>query len=218
MPPSASAILFDLDGTLVDSGRDLADAANATLAGFGLRPLPEPVIRGFVGDGLEQLLRRCLGPAHLHHLPDALRIWPLHYGPGSLRSTRLYPGIRDLLSDLSRGPAPLAVVSNKPEVFCRSILEGLDVARWFREVAGGDTFSEKKPSPEPLLGLCARLGADPPAAVFVGDGVQDLRAARAAGMPAVAVLWGFSAPEVIAAEQPDSVVRSVSELRALLGA
>jgi phosphoglycolate phosphatase len=208
------AVLFDLDGTLIDSGADIASAANTALRTLGRPELREAVIRSYVGDGVANLMRRCVGGDD--PVPDEAVAWfQVAYQKCALDRTVLYPGIRELLADLDR--TPLAVVSNKPEAFCHRILEGLGVARHFRLIAGGETFPEKKPSPAPYLTILDRFGVSRNEALVVGDGPQDVRAARAAGIRSCAVLWGFTPREKLAAEGPDLLVASVAELRIQLG-
>ncbi len=189
----AEAILFDLDGTLIDSVGDIATAANLALQDLGLPPRPEVAIRGFIGDGVFMLLRRCLEDRDADDaLTEAVERFRIHYDRCALDTTNFFPGVPEVLDQLS---CPLGVVSNKPEGFCRSILRGLQTEDRFGAICGGDTFPEKKPSPAPILGALGLLRANATNSVFVGDGLQDMEAARAAGCRAVGVAWGQAAPE-----------------------
>lgn len=207
------AVLFDLDGTLIDSGADIAAAANRALAAVGRPALAESVIRGFVGDGVRNLVRRCLGGDE-EELERTCEEYERAYAAGALDRTVLYPGVRELLKAL--GARPMAVISNKPERFCRQILEALGVAGSFGAIVGGDTFPERKPSEMPLLGALRRIGAAPESALMVGDGPQDLRAAKAARVRSCAALWGFTDRERLMAERPDFVAATPDDVRRLL--
>jgi len=187
-PSRIRAVVYDLDGTLVDSRDDLADSVNAMLARLGLPERDPPVIHGFIGEGAERLIRRSLGPGHEGRYPEAAPIWREEYGRRLLAKTRLFQGVAELLRRL---PDNRAVLTNKPGAFAREILEGLGVAHAFRAVVGGDE-APRKPAPEGLLRLCAQLGAMPDEALMVGDSTVDLATAKAAGVRVCAVTWGFA--------------------------
>ena len=179
------AVIYDLDGTLVDSRADLADSVNAMLRRMGLPEHEDRIVWGFVGEGAERLIRRSLGPEHEHRYPEAAPIWRDAYGERLLAKTRLYDGIEELL----RSPPHLrAVLTNKPGDFARTILRGLGVRKAFREVIGGDE-APRKPSPEGLLRLCASLGIQPAEALMVGDSTVDIATGKNAGVRTCAVEW-----------------------------
>src|SRR6266850_7209121 len=158
-------VIYDLDGTLVDSRDDLADSVNAMLGRLGLPQHDPKVIHGFIGEGAERLIRRSLGPTHDERYAEAAPIWREEYSKRLLARTRLYPGVEALLR---LPPDARAVLTNKPGDFARQILEGLGVAAAFRAVLGGDEMP-RKPAPEGLLRLCAALGAAPGAALASAD-------------------------------------------------
>lgn len=204
------AILFDLDGTLIDSAGDIATAANRALADLGRPERTDPEVRGFIGDGLRLLMERCLGaPQEPAMVDQAVQRFHVHYEACALDTTFLFPGVAQLLDALT---GSLAVVSNKPEGFCRRILEGLDVAKRFTLVAGGDTFEERKPSPIPFIRACADLGAPPGQSTVVGDGRQDMIAGKAAGCRTLGVLWGQSSEEQLRMAGADAVLETVDAL------
>jgi phosphoglycolate phosphatase len=207
------SLLFDLDGTLIDSGTDIASAANEALSDIGRARLPEAAVRSFVGDGARNLMLRCLG-GDASLLGPALAAFEAAYQRVALEHTRLFPGIRPLLDELAG--LPMAVISNKPEPFCRQILGGLGVADRFALVAGGETFDERKPSPIPFLAALERIGAPAGGAIVVGDGPQDIRGARAAGLRSCAASWGFTARDVLEREGPTWFAPTVNDLRELL--
>lgn len=181
------AVVYDLDGTLVDSFGDIASSTNEMLERLGLPFHGEGIVRGFVGEGAERLLRRALGPVHEHRYDEAAPLWREIYGRRLLEQTSLYPGIAELL----RVPPPRrAVLTNKPGGFARRILAGLGIAGAFEVVIGGDE-GPRKPAPENLLRLCRELGAAPAATLLVGDSVVDVATGKAAGVPVCAVTWGL---------------------------
>ena len=204
-------VIYDLDGTLVDSKDDLADSVNAMLARLSLPPRDRSVIQGFIGEGAERLIRRSLGPVHEHRYPEAAPLWREEYGRRLLAKTRLYDGIAEAL----RAPPPeRAVLTNKPGAFAREILRGLGVADAFRAVLGGDE-APRKPAPDGLLALCRRLDVTPDRALLVGDSAVDLATGRAAGVRVCAVTWGLGEHAALAGA--DYLCATPFELGELLG-
>ena len=203
-PRHFDAVLFDLDGTLVDSSQDLTSAVNAMLGELGLPTRTRAEVLTFVGDGARDLVTRAL-PAERSDLVDrAFARFGELYGHRLLDATRPYPGIPAALKRL--GHLKLAVASNKPERFCRRIVEGLGVAPYFKLVVGGDSLPVRKPDPAVLLAITQRLGVRPTAALLVGDGAQDIEAARRAGLTSCGVAWGYRGGEALIAAGADVVI------------
>jgi len=185
------AVVFDLDGTLVDSRHDLAEAVNRTRGELGLAPLALAEVVGMVGQGARELVRKALGGAPPVELVErALTIFLARYEPICTERTRPYPGVSALLEEESRR-RPLAVLTNKPERPTRRILERFGWTLRFRHVIGGDTLAARKPQPDGLLEIAHRLGLEPAEVAMVGDSAIDLATAAAAGSPFVLVEWGF---------------------------
>ena len=184
---TARLAILDLDGTLLDTLDDLAAAVNAALAEVGLPPRAAGEVRGFVGEGARRLLERAVAP-RAELLEPALAAWWRHYEAHCLDATRPYPGIPGVLAGAGRR---LAVHTNKPGALARKILAGLGLLDRFAAVVGGDE-APRKPDPAGTLTLVERMGATPASTVFIGDSRVDLMTARAAGIPAVAVTWGFA--------------------------
>ncbi|MBI5507604.1 MAG: HAD-IA family hydrolase [Deltaproteobacteria bacterium] len=205
-----AAVIFDLDGTLVDSSRDLADAVNRALTEQGLPARSHEEIRAFVGDGARRLIDRSLPEDQLALAPDTLARFQAHYGRGLLASTRPYPGVVEVLEALA--PRPLAVATNKPEGFSRAILAGLHLDRFFAVVVGGDSLAVRKPDPQVLFEVARRLGVEVEATLYVGDGLQDVLAARRAGMACGAVSWGFCSVEALLAAGAELVFEAPREI------
>jgi phosphoglycolate phosphatase len=186
-------IVFDLDGTLIDSRRDIATAVNRMRAERGLAPLSVEAVSGMVGEGARMLVRRALPPwppgAGQDDLKDALASYLAHYAEVSLATTRAYPGVAAMLATLAPS-FPLAVLSNKGEALSRHILHGLGLDRHLREVIGGDTLPTRKPNPGGLFLLADRLAIPARRLLLVGDTWIDARTARAAGCAFALTHWG----------------------------
>lgn len=185
-----TAVLWDLDGTLVDSAGDIAAAVDRTLLQSGLSALGEATVRGFIGDGARKLVDRCVTAAGGTPTDDHLAQFLDAYRDHLVDHTRVHPP--ELIGLLAELRAPMAVVTNKPEALTRGILEALDLARFFPVVIGGDTLPTRKPDPAMLLEALRLLGALD--GVLVGDGPADVGAARAARMPMIGVTWGIAVP------------------------
>jgi len=208
----AGLVVFDLDGTLIDSTADLAAAVNATLARIApdTPPLSVDRIRSFVGHGVGMLVARALAEARVPARPEeVLPVYLEVYRRGMLNETRLYPGVAEALA-LLEGYA-LAVLTNKPGDMARAILEGLGVAARFARICGPEDVPARKPDPAGLRWLMAEAGAGPEAAAMVGDSPVDVRTGRAAGVLTVGVSYGLD-PDGLRAEPPDVML---DDLRAL---
>jgi phosphoglycolate phosphatase len=184
-------VVFDLDGTLVDSRRDLAESANELLEQCGTHPLTEETIGHMVGDGAATLVARIFAAVNLPAPRDALSRFLAIYNNRLLRFTTPYEGIPELLNRL-QSRAALAVLTNKPLAATRTILDGLELSGYFDErVVGGDGPFPRKPSPEGLLHLMASARVTPAATLLVGDSIIDWRTARAAGSSSCVARYGF---------------------------
>jgi phosphoglycolate phosphatase len=185
----AGLIVFDLDGTLVDSQVDLANAVNALLVELGRPPLPDIV--AMVGEGARVLVRRALTAASLDaDTPGALERFLAHYDPHLLDNTRPYPGLIDVLEWID-GRLPMAVLTNKPARATELMLTGLGLRPHFQNVIGGDTSFGRKPAPAGLRHLAAQAVVDPARVLMVGDSPVDLATARNAGTQICLARYGF---------------------------
>ncbi|MGA3315406.1 MAG: HAD-IA family hydrolase [Candidatus Korobacteraceae bacterium] len=212
-------ILFDLDGTLIDSELDLVAAVNAMLRHYGRKELPLEVIGTYIGDGAPMLIRRALGDsAHSGFLQEALNYFLLYYREHKLDNTRPYEGISKVLQQASHGDGilrKLAVLTNKPVRVSRDILAGLGLADFFTQVYGGNSFETKKPDPLGANTLMREAGATPGETVMVGDSGVDVLTARNAGLWSVGVNYGF-APQTLQQIPPDVLVDTPAELARVL--
>jgi phosphoglycolate phosphatase len=190
---AVQAIIFDLDGTLIDSAEDLRLALNRLLGDLGLRPIEAAEIKGMIGDGVLKLVERALIAANGDPeqkealLPRFLEIYQAN--PATL--TRPYPGVVETLSALQRRQFRMAVVTSKPVFATRKILQALFLAEFFPIVVGGDSLQHRKPHPAPLLEAVRQLGVDADRSLMIGDNIHDVEAARAAGMRCITVSYGY---------------------------
>lgn len=206
------AIIFDFDGTLVDSLRDITDALNAALADLALRAVTEREARSWVGDGLLVLCRRALPAGGETLAEDLARLTRKHYHAHPARHTRPYPNILKMLDLLQAARVPMAVLSNKPHDLTAQVVAQLGLTSYFAEVVGCRSEEDKKPAPAGALRLARRLGVEPAAVLLVGDSVVDVETARNAGMSSVAVTWGFRDRDELLAAQPDHLVADPLEI------
>jgi phosphoglycolate phosphatase len=211
-------VVFDLDGTLVDSAGDIAAAVNAALASLSptSTPLPLAQVKAFVGDGARTLIERVLRHQGLALEPDVvLPVYLECYRERLLATTRLYPGIEEALAGLAAKGATLAVLTNKPGDMSRALLEGLGAGHRFARVWGGGDTPARKPDPAGLVALAAELDAPTASTWMVGDSAIDVQTARAAGAKAAGVGWGFDLNALRSAE-PDRFVENPQELVRLI--
>lgn len=212
------AVLFDLDGTLVDSVPDIAVAVDRLLADLGRAPAGEARVRFWVGNGGRMLVRRALAgdvtgvPDDDPLLPRAMDIFFAHYNETNGAASRLYPGVAEALDAFAARGLPMATITNKPHRYIAPLYAQLGILHHFPVLVGGDTLAVKKPDPAPLLLACERLAIAPRDALMVGDSRNDIDAARAAGCPVVAVDYGYNYGRPIAEDRPDRVVSDLREL------
>jgi|SRR5271165_502127 len=219
-PHSIQLVIFDLDGTLIDSRLDLVHSVNAALRHIGRTELPDEVIASYVGDGAPILIQRALGAdagdETLIH--KGLQFFLSYYREHKLDHTTLYPGIADSLRSIQNSgnghPRKLAVLTNKPVVPARAIVDALGLGPYFFQVYGGNSFSTKKPDPDGVRQLLAEAGLAANQAAMVGDSHVDVRTARNTGLVPIGVTYGF-APHTLEQETPDVLVDTPAELHTI---
>ena len=217
-----SLVMFDLDGTLVDSVPDLAWCADRTLEDLGLPLVGEDKTRDYVGNGIYVLVKRIL-TQKLDGEPDealynkALPIFWEYYRENVSQFSQLYGGVQEALDELKKQDIKLACVTNKAEEFTKTLLAHLKIDTYFEIMVGGDTLEKKKPDPMPLLHIAKVVGVAVENCLMVGDSQHDIAAARAAEMRVVAVPYGYNHGEDISASNPDAIVESLKELPSLPG-
>ena len=208
------ALIFDLDGTLIDSKQDLIHSVNAMLVKMGREKLHEDTISGYIGHGAPKLVARALGDgASAAEREQALKFFLAHYEEHKLDSTRPYPGVTEALEELRE--FPMAVLTNKPVRVSRRILEGLGLGKYFRAVYGGNSFETKKPDPLGARKILEELCRSARETMMVGDSEVDVQTARNAGTLAAAVNYGFGTHDR-AAYPADLYLDRLTDLTVLL--
>ncbi|MBC7416090.1 MAG: phosphoglycolate phosphatase [Herminiimonas sp.] len=218
-PDGVRAVLIDLDGTMVDSAPDIVEAANRMLADVGAASMSAAMVVSFIGNGVPTLVRRLLAASPALAGMDGTQAqaqFYRHYHDTNGRFSRLFPGVLDGLAVLKEAGYLLACVTNKPMDYTEALLQSFGLAPLLQAVVAGDTLARMKPDPAPLLHACLLLGVPPQAAVMVGDSQVDVAAARAAGMPAYILRYGYPGPGGLEALGADFLIDSLIELPALL--
>lgn len=192
---AAKAVLFDLDGTLLDTIADLAEAANLMLAELGRPALSQARVHNFIGRGVGDLIYRCLaesGEPSVAETDVACESFRRHYLCVNGQTTRPYPDVPEVLASLAARGMKMAVVTNKSGIFTLPLLQQFDLERYFSAFVYGDTLPVKKPDPAMIRHACDLLGTKPEESLMVGDSINDSLAARAAGVPVLLVKYGYS--------------------------
>ena len=221
-PHSIRLVIFDLDGTLIDSRLDLVHSVNAALRHIERPELPDDVIASYVGDGAPILIQRALGGGAVDEalVRKGLEFFLSYYREHKLDHTTVYPGITAALAAIQESgngmPRKMAVLTNKPVNPSRAIVEALGLGKYFSQIYGGNSFSTKKPDPAGALRLLAESGARPEQAAIVGDSHVDVRTGRNAGLWTVGVNYGF-APHTLEGEPADVMVDHPHELATVFG-
>ncbi len=213
---NVNACIFDLDGTLIDSAKDIASSVNYLRGELGMSFLPLETIENYVGDGLANLLMRSLETQDVEVLERATALYRPYYETHCLDQTKVYPGILDMLKQLVVKKLPMAIVSNKPEKYCRKIIDGLSLGSFFNVIVGSDTTSRCKPDPLPFKHACRVLQCEPAHTLVIGDGINDVLGARNIGAFSCGVLWGIGDRNVLRNAKPDYLIQKPDELIRLI--
>ena len=206
--------IFDLDGTLIDSRLDLANAVNATRSEMGKPPLEHSIVYSYVGNGAPVLIRKAMGPdAADEDVKRALEFFLSYYRDHAVDATRLYPGVRESLDQLHEAGIQLAVLTNKPVRISEAIMQTMGLSSMLFRIYGGNSFEQKKPHPIGIDTLRAEVGVSAEQTWMVGDSIVDMQTARNAGVMACGVTYGFQ-PETLRECPPDLLVDRMEDFAA----
>ncbi len=209
-------VLFDLDGTLIDSRDDIATTGNAVRAGLGLPPRPPAELHGFIGEGLARFVSRALDLADDDpSLEAGIESFREHYAVHCLDETRPFEGVREALDELRRAGLRLAIVTNKPGRFTEIVVDGLDLRAGFELIVSADTTARRKPDPLPVHHILDATGVAPDRSVLVGDSAVDVATARNSGVALGVVTWGIGDAEHLRAAGAEHVFERPAELASL---
>jgi len=210
-------ILFDLDGTLIDSAPDLAHCIDEMMQRLGRRPHGEVQVRQWIGNGMQRLVKRALvgeihGEPPISEFDHAYTLFLQLYAEHYTKKSVVYPGVQECLTRLKIWQYPLVCVTNKNLEFVKPLLHHLNLQQYFSLVIAGDTLAYKKPDPAQLLHAAAHFNVAPTQALMIGDSMNDVMAARAAGFAVICVSYGYNHGQDISLAKPDAVIDSLIEL------
>jgi phosphoglycolate phosphatase len=206
-------VIFDLDGTLIDTRRDITNAANEMLARYGLEAKSVAEVTGYVGDGITRLVERCIG-SHRVDIGEAIALFKRSYSAHLMDFTRPYPGIVALLEGLNG--VRKAILTNKAYEMSKTITDGLGITGYFELIVGGDSLPRRKPFPDGILHILEETGVGRERSIMVGDGPNDIQTALEAGVRSVYVRWGFSEEKQLRAFKPHHRIDRPEELLSIL--
>ena len=206
-------VIFDLDGTLVDSQYDLTDSVNFVRHEYGLSPLPVDKVASYLGSGITALVKAVLAELKNENFDVAVKMFKDNYAKHLTDKTLPYKDVTDMLSNISQ---PKVLLSNKDEKFSKQILETLGLSKYFTEIYGGDSFKEKKPSPLPIYEIMKKFSLNKEDVVMVGDGANDIMVGKNAGITTIGVLYGYSSQEQLNNLAPDYQAKDPKEIVKIL--
>lgn len=207
---SITFMIFDLDGTLVRSGNDIASAVNHALERLSLPQIETGQILKFIGDGVQVLIEKSLGPENIHRLPDAMSLFTAYYDDHMLDTTDLFEDVHEVLSHFSRQIK--VIVTNKRCAPARAMVEALRIAPYFESIIGSDSTPYRKPDPRVLDPLKRTYRIDPRSTLIIGDGMNDVLLARNAGLPSCAILNGLGDREELLSLKPDHACERLRDM------
>jgi len=205
-------IIFDFDGVLVDTGPDVANAANFTLRSLGLEELPPQTIAGYIGGGAEMLMRRCLAERADDLISQSLPVFVKRYNEYCCVDTRMYDGVQTVLDHYRQAGKHIAIATQKNEPITQAILEGFKITPYFEVVIGPASVTHRKPHPESLLRILEQIGTAAEHTVMVGDTAFDIQAGKAAGTLTCGVIYGYGTEDEVRSSQPDVVLSQLIQM------
>ncbi len=205
-------IIWDFDGVLADTWKDIANATNFVMESLGRAQIPPGVIAGYIGGGAEPLLRQCLADRAEELLPQALPLFAQRYREYGCVETALYPGVREFLGKCRQAGYRMAINTNKFETLTQEILRRMDIQDYFQVMIGLESIKRKKPDPESVNVILERMGTPPAQALMVGDTWMDIGAGKAAGTVTCGVTYGYGKPGELEEAKPDFIVNRLEEM------
>lgn len=209
---TVDTIVFDFDGVLVDTGLDIANAANHMLKSLGLQEQPVDTIISFIGGGAEPLVRKCLGAQAETLYDQGLDIFKKRYAEFYFVETRPYPGARQILDHYHGLQKNMGIATNKVQRLTQGILKGLDMLQYFPVIIGPESITRRKPDPEAVIKVLEFFGSPPDRALMIGDTPEDLLAGKSAGALTCGVTYGFGSLASIQSAEPDIIIDEISKL------
>lgn len=206
-------VIFDLDGTLVDSKYDLTDSVNFVRHEHGLNPLPVDKVASYLGSGITALVKAVLAELKNENFDEAVKMFKDNYAKHLTDKTLPYKDVTDMLSNI---PQQKVLLSNKDEKFSKQILETLGLSKYFTEIYGGDSFKEKKPSPLPIYEIMKKFSLNKEDVVMVGDGANDIMVGKNAGITTIGVLYGYSSQQQLNDLSPSYIAKTPHDIVQIL--
>ncbi|OGL44518.1 MAG: hypothetical protein A2161_13505 [Candidatus Schekmanbacteria bacterium RBG_13_48_7] len=209
-------LIFDLDGTLIESRWDIADSVNYVRNHLGFEPLDPEIIAGYIGDGIHLLMGRALDTKDINMIEHSISVFRDHYWEHCMDKTFVYPGVRETLDHLIKTKI-LVIVSNKNEDFSRKLIEGFELDQYFSSIIGGDTLPHKKPDREVLAHILGLYHKTPDKTLMIGDSEIDIKAGKNAHIKTIAVTFGIGDRQKLFNAKPDFIIDSIGELIQIVG-
>lgn len=206
-------VIFDLDGTLVDSKFDLTDSVNFVRHKYGFNPLPIDEVSSYLGSGITALVKAVLSELKDEDFNIAVKMFKDNYAQHLTNKTRVYDGVARMLASILQ---PKVLLSNKDEKFSKKILKSLELSKFFTEIYGGDSFKEKKPNPLPIFEIMKKFSLKKEEVIIVGDGTNDILVGKNAGIKTIGVSYGYSSLEQIKKLSPDFIAKDTNEIIRIL--
>ncbi len=206
-------VIFDLDGTLVDSKYDLTDSVNFTRKQYGFNPLPADKVASYLGSGITALVKAVLADLKTEDFGLAVKMFKDNYAKHLTDKTLAYDGVKEMLLNISQ---PKVLLSNKDEKFSKQILETLGLSQYFTEMYGGDSFKEKKPNPLPVYEIMKKFSLNKENVVMIGDGTNDIMVGKNAGITTIGVLYGYSSQEQLNNLAPTHIAKNPKEIATII--
>lgn len=209
-------VIFDLDGTLIDSGRDIVNAVNKTLENFNIPTLSEDIILSYVGEGVELLIERSIKEENMYRFEEILKFYVSAYNEECIKSTSLFPGVEKVLKELKENNINLALATNKSVEFIEKILSNMDILKYFHVIMGPENVTKRKPDPEIVHKILEKVNGEHNSTLIVGDSKFDIICGRNAGIYTCGVTYGIGSIESLIDSDADFLIHNIEKLLLLV--